>query len=398
MRYRLIGGGLSDETTAAVLKVLREHNADVARESAREIAAQVPEYARPHDPRYHETLVLMCEWSNAQFLDLIEDDEAPVEEMLAFFREIGEGEALEGRPPELWETGFRIGTGVAFRRFTEIAMTVPGITPAVIGRVAEKVLGFQNTIMVALHEGHAKAGPEGRRKELRRRLVDLLLGPDPEQEAVHDLAVRVGWPVPATAAVVTLRRRDPDSPLPPRVPTDALSGLHLPEPCLIVPDPDGPGRRASLTRALADWTAALGPTRPITALADSHRWAGRALSLVARGLIPADTPVIALDHVPLLLIAEEPALLAELAASRLAPLESVRPRQRDTLARTLLALLETGFQPQEAAARLTVHHQTVRYRIRTIDSLFGPEIRDPDHRLEYHLALHHHLMTERPDQ
>ncbi|WP_342769852.1 helix-turn-helix domain-containing protein [Thermomonospora umbrina] len=60
---------------------------------------------------------------------------------------------------------------------------------------------------------------------------------------------------------------------------------------------------------------------------------------------------------------------------------------------TPFARLESGFNAQEAARRPGVHHQTVRYRVRQIDDLFGPALRDFRRRLELQLAVRHRLLT-----
>ena len=39
------------------------------------------------------------------------------------------------------------------------------------------------------------------------------------------------------------------------------------------------------------------------------------------------------------------------------------------------------------AQRIHVHPQTVRYRLRQIQELFGDQLRDPDRRFELQLAL-----------
>ena len=78
---------------------------------------------------------------------------------------------------------------------------------------------------------------------------------------------------------------------------------------------------------------------------------------------------------------------AGLRDRRLAPLAQLRPGQRDRIAETLLAWLQLGENATEVAQRIHVHPQTVRYRLRQIQELFGDQLRDPDRRFELHLAL-----------
>src|SRR6202012_5230826 len=80
-------------------------------------------------------------------------------------------------------------------------------------------------------------------------------------------------------------------------------------------------------------------------------------------------------------------LAPALRAARLAPLQRLRPAQRDRLASTLLIWLQHGCNANEVAARMHVHPQTVRYRLRQVDDLFGDQLRDPDRRFELEIAL-----------
>lgn len=79
--------------------------------------------------------------------------------------------------------------------------------------------------------------------------------------------------------------------------------------------------------------------------------------------------------------------MARLAEERLAPLAALRPAQRDRLAETLLAWLQHAGRATRVARRLHVHPQTVRYRLRELDRLFGPQMHDPDQRFELEIAL-----------
>jgi len=45
------------------------------------------------------------------------------------------------------------------------------------------------------------------------------------------------------------------------------------------------------------------------------------------------------------------------------------------------------------AHRIHVHPQTVRYRLRQIQELFGDQLRDPDRRFELQLALRVRTLT-----
>ncbi|MBX6769223.1 MAG: helix-turn-helix domain-containing protein, partial [Actinomadura rubrobrunea] len=173
----------------------------------------------------------------------------------------------------------------------------------------------------------------------------------------------------------------------PSLPPDVLSDVNRREPCLLVPDPDGPGRARMLENALRNWVAALGPTVRTEDAAKSLRWAREALPLARRGILPSDRLIRCADHMPTLVVFKDEELVRAIADQRLAPLQAVRPRHRERLARTLLACLQNGFNATEVAARLHVHPQTVRYRLHQLEQLFGDRLYAPEARLELEMVL-----------
>jgi sugar diacid utilization regulator len=167
-----------------------------------------------------------------------------------------------------------------------------------------------------------------------------------------------------------------------------LAQWHCPEPYLIVPDPDGPGRDHLVGSLVGDLSAAVGPTAGITQAGMSLRWARRTLALVERGVLPAKETVRCLDHIPILagVLSEE--LIGLALRERLAPLLDLPPQRRDPLMRTLLIYMENRDNAVAAAEILMVHEQTVRYRIRRLEAILGPLPFDPERRLEVMLLLH----------
>ncbi|TMQ86945.1 hypothetical protein ETD83_40040, partial [Actinomadura soli] len=171
-------------------------------------------------------------------------------------------------------------------------------------------------------------------------------------------------------------------------PPDVLIDLTRRTPSLIVPDPDGPGRAKLVDRALAGTLAVVGPTVPLLEAARSMQWALKTLYLVQRGVIEADRGVIrSVEHMSTLILFQDEGLITSLADLRLAPLAHLRPSQQDRLAETLLAWLQSGRNANEVAMRLHVHPQTVRYRLRQLEDLFGDQLLDPDLRFDLEIVL-----------
>ena len=95
----------------------------------------------------------------------------------------------------------------------------------------------------------------------------------------------------------------------------------------------------------------------------------------------------AADHLAELVVHADPTLLDDLARQVLAPLESVPPARRAVLEETLAAWLAHHGERAQVAAALTVHPQTVSYRLARLAELFGGVLQDPGSRLALALAL-----------
>jgi hypothetical protein len=192
-----------------------------------------------------------------------------------------------------------------------------------------------------------------------------------------------GEPVPGEEIVEATATR-----LARRIGLEAVGGAAAGLACVFLPDPDAPGRRRQIAAALADGPAIVsrGPTVPWAEAASSLRRAAAAYRLAASGRIQQGL-VVAEDHLATLLLAADPGLARDLAASRLAPLAALGDGPRARLTETLRAWLDRPGQVQAVAAELDVHPQTVRYRLKQLRELFGARLEDPDARFELSLAL-----------
>ena len=232
------------------------------------------------------------------------------------------------------------------------------------------------------------------RERRRRKLLDMILAEPPAAaDAIAGIAKAAGWPLPRRIAVIALGDRPPgDAAAVPALPPGALIGWGRREPCVLVPDPDGPGRLSRILsrieQAMLGWEAAMGPVVPLARVSMSLRWARAALGLAARGVIDRHGRLVRCDeHLSTLLIFSDEELAGALRAAQLAPPERLCPAQQDRLAETLLAWLQHGCNANAVAVCVHVHPQTVRYRLRQVDDLFGEQLRDPDRRFELEIAL-----------
>ena len=300
---------------------------------------------------------------------------------------------------------YRVGARLAWRRFVE-AGTHAGFAPDALYDLGESIFAYIDEISAESAAGFAEAQSEaaGESQRRRRELVRLLVQePPPTEEAVRTAARTAGWTLPRMVAVVVAgESEEPEKvdgaaarlarQLGPGAVGAAAGGLAV----VIMPDPEGPGRRKALEAALGGEVAALGPALAWPEAAASLRRAAAAFRLAARGRLGSASPagqsgasalVVADEHLPALLLAAEPTLAADLARSRLAPLDALGAGPRERLVATLRAWLDRPGQVQAVAAALDVHPQTVRYRLKQLRELFGTRLDDPEARFELSLAL-----------
>ena len=346
------------------------------------IESGVPGYA---EPEYQRRLASAVMGAVAQFIGQLWEPGGSSPGIRAQFRAIGFTAAREGRTLDALQNALRLGARVAWRGLCEADA---GLDLRELSRVGEAIFGYLDELAGACAQGYEEACTHaaGERERSRQRLLNVIVADPPRSELVAPAATAAGWVLPSRVCVV-VQGEFPPSPVP-LLPADVLADWARPEPCLVVPDPDGPGRAAAIDRALRGRPAAIGPVVPLARAAWSLRWARQALALAGRGVIAAETgPVHCQEHLPALLLLADEDLARTLRATRLAPLDRVRPGQRDRLAETMLAWLQLGENAAEVAHWMHVHPQTVRYRLRQIQELFGDELRDPDRRFELQLAL-----------
>ncbi|QKG24150.1 PucR family transcriptional regulator [Actinomadura verrucosospora] len=333
------------------------------------------------------------------FLDLVDDPRGAWGRVAAAHRALGRDMAVRGRDLEEAHRALRRSARAAWRALTALAESLE-LDRETLGLIADAQFAYMDAVAAEAVRGWEAerpdrgAGEDEARRRRRARLLGLLLAGAGEEE-ITDAARAARWRVPRGVAAVALHPRTdpgPDGPFP-ALPPDVLADLVGPEPALVLPDPDGPGRGRLTDGLLRDWIVVIGPTVPPRRAAESMRWARHALAVTRRGHIDGGAVVRCMDHVPLLVIFTAEDLIAHAADSRLAPLRALTRTQADRLAETLLSLLENNFNATEAGNRLHVHPQTVRYRLRHLEELFGADLQDPRRCLELEMILNARART-----
>ncbi len=356
----------------------------ISAEILESIAREVPEYARPLEGRFGRGIRRGVGEALAQFVALIRDPDAGRDSGREVYLALGRGEQRAGRTLDSLQAAYRLGARVAWRRFAD-ACRRAGVGAEPLALLAEAVFAYIDELAADSVEGYAlaQAEVEDLRRRRRRELVALLLA-DPPAEA-GDLAAgarAAAWEVPAGVAALVCPE-DALARVARRLPPEALATVVDGEGCVLLPDPEGPGRAEALGRAAVEARLVLGPTVAPTDAAES--WAP-ALAL-ARSGIEGGALMRVDDHLAALLIHESRDLAGRIAARRLAPFADLTPKARARMRETALAHVRHDGNAVAMAAAMHVHPQTARYRIARLRELLGEQLDDPDARFELQLAL-----------
>ncbi len=371
------------ELPPEIADVMRSRLQEVAREMI-EAVRTIPAYARPLDGPFGDGIKAGVQEALRHFLAEIERG-APVPRP-DVYNALGRGEMRAGRSLESLLSAYRVGARVAWRQFAAVGVAA-GLKPDTLYLLAESIFAYIDVLSSESAEGYAlEQSAAASEAELRRRRLVRVLVRDPpaDPSTIEAAAGDAAWPLPRRLAVIAIGgeqrgvvalRLDPDAI------AEAIGELT----CVIMRDPDGPGRRHALERAIleAGASAGLGTTVPWQEASISFTRARAALELAA------GTPglAVASERAGELLLRSDPRLAAELASDRLRPLRQLSAGARTRLTETLGAWLAEQGRLGAVAARLGIHPQTARYRVARLRELFGGALDDPDERFWLELAL-----------
>lgn len=352
------------------------------------IGREVPEYERPLEGRFGRGIRTGVNEALSQFVALIRDPDTGRERGREVYVALGRGEQRVGRTLDSLQAAYRIGARVAWRRIAEAGRRA-NLEAEPLTLLADAIFAYIDELSADSVEGYAEAqaAAEDLRRRRREELVALLLRVPPA--AAADLAAAAqaaGWQLPARIAAAAF----PDDQLASvarRLPADAIVTVLEGVGCVLLPDPEGPGRLDQLGRAASRATVALGPATEPAEAAKSWHLAQALLAASASGAVGEGGLLRAEEHLGDLLLVSNPFLTALLAEQRLAPLQELTERGRERMHETALAYVRHHGNAVAMAAELHVHPQTARYRIARLRELLGDTLDNPDARFELELAL-----------
>jgi hypothetical protein len=364
----------------------------VAEQTVLAVIAEVPGYAGAFSGELRVNIERGVQMALRGFVRLAEnardgDPRTPLQPALEGAYELGRGEARDGRTMDALLGAYRVGARVAWRELSAVFVG-EGLPAGAVAQFAELVFAYIDELSAASAAGHAdEHATTGRVRELYLERLGQRLLEGASHDVLVEAAERAGWDPPETLTAVLLREMH----VGPTVSTLDARTLRLhgagagagETAILLVPDAAG-AHRAALLRALKGRDAVVGPPRPWTAVAASVQRAGRARDLIGA---PGDEALDTEAHLATLLLGSDAEALADLRRRVLEPLSELRPGTAQRLEQTLRSWLLHQGRRDDVAADLTVHPQTVRYRMTQLRELYGDRLRDPATVLELVIAL-----------
>jgi hypothetical protein len=379
----------------ALASVLLPELSGLADEILEALRANIPEYHRPMQGVFGSTVRNAIEVALRQFVEQMGPPAQPrggaasgppaARPGRSVYVELGRGELRAGRRLDALQMAYRLGARISWRRLAGVARGA-GVDPDQLSLLAESIFAYIDELSAESVEGYAReqAAHASERQGRRQHLVRLLVEGAPADE-VEQAAATASWRLPRTLAVLACDYFDAER-LAARVGDGAIAVPLDGCCCMLLPDPDAPGRRAALSAALRRTTGAIGPSVSPGEAGRSFARARACLRLQVAGMLPAGGLVIAEERLVTLVLHRDPELLAELATRCLAPLDDLTPAAADRLLVTLGEWLRRQGSVPDVAAALHVHPQTVRYRLARLRERFGTALDDPDARFELDLA------------
>lgn len=370
-------------STSRLVQLFRPRTAGLVTQIVETIQKQVDPYGPTNSGRRRQLIEKAVGNAISEFLQMVEASSDIGRRADELFRRMGHGEAMDGHPLETMQAAFRIATQESWDYLRDFALEQQLSTEA-LARLGDTLFAHIDHLAEQSRLGHA-GGVRARERDPARAAVQLLasLLDDGDPSTVKHQAVLTGWDVPNETIVLSIQTQPGTTLDPGKLAGRCLTGSDpvVKDPghqVLLVSAEHGAAVLAHLEKESAVTRAAYSEPVQSHGIPDAYRWTTRALHLASRGVIPGQRIIRCEDHRTQIWLHAEPRLRQRLCQELLAPLFSESPNSREILSETLLVWLETRNSAPAIAATLGVHPQTVRYRWKRINELFGDDLQDPE--------------------
>ncbi|MGJ9412658.1 PucR family transcriptional regulator [Aeromicrobium sp. CF4.19] len=375
-------------STAHLVRTFRPRLPALVQAITAKIQSDVTAYAGRSTGRRRKLIDMAVAGAIEHFLELVQDPNASSRRVDELFRRMGHGEATDGRTLDAMQTSLHIATKDAWREIGTVAVQ-HGIDAQALGMLGNLLFDYIDHLSTQAAEGHAggRDAVQRDRGSARSQLLEELLAGAPPRELQSRAATAV-WPLPRQLVIMTVLGADEtDLPVLDDLPATCLTRTSSVPAVVICPAEAAPGVIDAVTRRNPDARCGISwAVRPDQA-PDASRWAERVLLLADAGVVP-DQPVLhCTEHRTQLWLHSEPALRQRLCQDLLSPLLAETPNSREILSETLLCWLETRESAPAIAATLGVHPQTIRYRWKRINEIFGETLHEPEFIVQITMVL-----------
>lgn len=345
---------------------------------ARKITGHLREGLPAETEGFEELIFTAVHGAMSHFIDLGLGRSAPYIAIDDHFRKVGFKVAALGQDRAIVDQGIDMATTELWDELRRRAVENE-LSAAALNALNEMMTSYVEHLTTQVSKGF-EAGTEARDQDnavARARLIDRMLSGASADE-IEVQAALGDWVLPEKVTVMAVELRDAE-----HISADALSDVALtrrrrPTQVVICP-PSATTTVTKEVRAAAPKArvSICWPVPPADVPA-AWRWANRALALVNARVIPAKPVINCLAYRTEIWLHAEPVMRRQLAQELLEPLLAESANSREILTETLLVWLETRESAPAIAAVLGVHPQTIRYRWKRINELFGESLRDPE--------------------
>src|SRR5262245_56922925 len=224
------------------------------------IAREVPEYARPLEGRFGRGIRTGVGEALLQFVALIRDPDQGRGPGRDVYVQLGRGEQRVGRTLDSLQAAYRIGARVAWRRIAAAGRRAD-LEAEPLTLLAEAIFAYIDELSADSAGGFAEAQAEVEdiRRRRRRELARMLVSENATDPVDLAAAARAAaWAVPKRIAAAACSEADLASIIR-RLPQDSLGTILDGTGCLLLGDPEGPGRREAFENAAGRSRLVLGP-------------------------------------------------------------------------------------------------------------------------------------------
>ncbi len=360
------------------------------------IRVEVPSYAEFGSGRVAQVVRRGVENALDRWIALLgTGDDALDAKSRRLYSQIGAGEWRTGRSMEALLAAYRTGARVAWEQMSAAAVEA-GAQAGDIVSLAEAIFVYIDELSGASAAGYAEAqiADAGRLQAMRAKLLRLIVDGGGATDAAHALASEADWTLPVEAAVAIISA-DPGVRWPPLALGSSLLVADRGDSRLAVIPPHV--ERSAL--GVPGVAVTIGVSAALEDADESLRTAERLLGLTLSGALtvrrdvdqtgPSDASVVAADdHLLQLAAAADPLVVRHLRQRLFGSLfDAVAPAKVPHLLDTLQAWLVTGGDRAACARWLSVHPQTVSYRVSGLRDILGAELDDPQRRQEMIVVL-----------